>query len=49
MEQIDLVGLIANLGFPIVITFYLLLRLEKKIIELNEAINSLKDEIKNNK
>lgn len=45
MDQIDLVGLIANLGFPISITAYLLLRFEKKIIELSEAINGLKDEI----
>ncbi|GFN33119.1 YvrJ family protein [Paenibacillus xylaniclasticus] len=45
MDHIDLVGLIANLGFPIAITAYLLLRFEKKIIDLSEAINGLKDEL----
>lgn len=45
MDQIDLVGFIDRLGFPIAITFYLLLRFEKKVIELSKAINGLKDEI----
>ncbi|WP_145948504.1 YvrJ family protein [Paenibacillus sp. Y412MC10] len=45
MAEIDLVGVIANLGFPIAITAYLLLRFEKKIIELSEAIISLKNEL----
>lgn len=45
MDQLDFVGLIANLGFPIAIACYLLLRFEKKIIELSQAINGLKDEI----
>ncbi|GIO35587.1 hypothetical protein J41TS12_04480 [Paenibacillus antibioticophila] len=45
MEQTEWMGLIANLGFPIAITTYLLLRFEKKIIDLSEAINGLKDEI----
>lgn len=45
MNEIDLVGVIANLGFPMAITSYLLLRFEKKIIELSEAISSLKEEL----
>lgn len=45
MEQLDWIGLIANFGFPIAITAYLLLRFEKKIIDLCEAINSLKEEL----
>ncbi|OZB92740.1 YvrJ family protein [Paenibacillus sp. XY044] len=45
MNEIDFVGVIANLGFPIAITAYLLLRFEKKIIELSEAIISLKNEL----
>lgn len=42
MNDVDFVGLIANLGFPIAITSYLLLRFEKKIMELSKAINGLK-------
>ncbi|WP_340430232.1 YvrJ family protein [Priestia megaterium] len=30
-----------NFGFPIVVTFYLLLRFEKKIDHLTEAINKI--------
>ncbi|MFE3893377.1 YvrJ family protein [Priestia sp. YIM B13446] len=30
-----------NFGFPIVVTFYLLLRFEKKIDYLTEAINNI--------
>ncbi|MGF7048921.1 hypothetical protein J2T13_003429 [Paenibacillus sp. DS2015] len=46
MNEIDLFGLIANLGFPIAITSYLLVRFERKILELSEAITSLKDELR---
>ncbi|WP_172199589.1 YvrJ family protein [Saccharibacillus qingshengii] len=45
MSQPDLIGLIANLGFPIAITAYLLLRFEKKITDLSRTIGSLKEEI----
>ena len=45
MSSTDFIGLIANLGFPISITAYLLLRFEKKIIDLSQAIISLKEEI----
>ncbi|MBT2281208.1 YvrJ family protein [Priestia megaterium] len=39
MEQ--WLNLIGNFGFPIVVTFYLLLRFEKKIDYLTEAINKI--------
>ncbi|MDP1383272.1 YvrJ family protein [Priestia megaterium] len=39
MEQ--WLNLIGNFGFPIVVTFYLLLRFEKKIDHLIEAINKI--------
>ncbi len=48
MSEVDLATLIANLGFPIVITLYLLIRFEKKISDLSEAINALKNEIQKN-
>ncbi|MDF2013211.1 YvrJ family protein [Priestia megaterium] len=34
-----------NLGFPIVVAFYLLLRFEKKIDHLTEAINRIASNI----
>ncbi|MCP1452197.1 hypothetical protein J3D64_005476 [Priestia megaterium] len=34
-------NLIRNFGFPIVVTLYLLLRFEKKIDHLTEAINKI--------
>ncbi|WP_339998909.1 YvrJ family protein [Priestia aryabhattai] len=34
-------NIIRNFGFPIVVTFYLLLRFEKKIDHLTEAINKI--------
>lgn len=36
-------ALLGNLGFPIVVAGYLLLRFEKKIESLTEAISALKD------
>ncbi|WP_199778637.1 YvrJ family protein [Priestia megaterium] len=38
-------NLIGNLGFPIVVAFYLLLRFEKKIDHLTEAINRIASNI----
>ncbi|MCM3324807.1 YvrJ family protein [Cytobacillus kochii] len=32
---------LSNFGFPIVIAFYLLIRIERKIDELTKAINEL--------
>lgn len=45
MTESDIATFIANLGFPIAITLYLLIRFEKKISDLSDAINGLKNEI----
>ncbi|ABS42171.1 YvrJ family protein [Clostridium botulinum] len=37
----QLVMLISNVGFPIAVSLYLLLRIEKKLEELTKALNSL--------
>ena len=42
----DLVGLVANLGFPIAISIYLLVRLENRMEALAECITELGDAIK---
>ena len=39
MEQV--LGMIANLGFPIVISVYLLVRIENRMENLTESIQSL--------
>ncbi|MBS6610354.1 MULTISPECIES: YvrJ family protein [Peptoniphilus] len=39
----ELISTISNIGFPIAISCYLLVRLEKKMEELNEAIVELKN------
>ena len=41
MENLDLISLIGNTGFPIAITAYLLIRLEKQLISLSTSINTL--------
>lgn len=41
MEHIDLISLIVNTGFPIAITAYLLIRLEKQLTSLSNSINTL--------
>lgn len=38
---------IANLGFPIVISIYLLVRIEGKLNQLTESINELSRSIEN--
>jgi hypothetical protein len=44
MEQIQLwANLLGNFGFPIVMTGYLMLRFEKRIEILTEAISDLKN------
>lgn len=48
MMEGDIATFIANLGFPIATTLYLLIRFEKKISDLSEAINALKNEIQKN-
>ncbi|NPV27908.1 MAG: YvrJ family protein [Firmicutes bacterium] len=37
----ELVGQVANVGFPIVISIYLLVRIEKKLDDLTVAITQL--------
>lgn len=39
MEQV--LGMIANMGFPIVISVYLLVRIENRMESLSESIQSL--------
>ncbi|GFZ30393.1 hypothetical protein CSC2_09190 [Clostridium zeae] len=41
MEVTDLVNVIANMGFPVAISAYLLIRLEKQIVGLTASINKL--------
>ena len=41
MEHLDLISLIGNPGFPIAITAYLLIRLEKQLTSLSNSINIL--------
>lgn len=41
MEFNELFNLIANVGFPVAISTYLLIRLEKQIMSLTYSINKL--------
>ncbi|MEG0772676.1 YvrJ family protein [Clostridium sp.] len=41
MEVNEIVNLIGNVGFPVAITAYLLMRLEKNIAGLTSSINKL--------
>ena len=41
MEINELLNLIANIGFPVAISAYLLVRLEKQIMNLTYSINKL--------
>lgn len=41
----QLINIIGNLGFPIAVSMYLLIRLEGRIDELIKACESLKDDI----
>ena len=41
MEINELVNLITNVGFPVVVSAYLLTRLEKQIFNLSSSINKL--------
>ncbi|GKX65316.1 YvrJ family protein [Inconstantimicrobium mannanitabidum] len=41
MNGNDLANLIANVGFPVAISAYLLMRLEKQIVGLTASINKL--------
>ena len=46
MDINQIITMMGNFGFPVVIAVYLLLRFEKKIEELTEKINDIK-KIKN--
>lgn len=41
MDINELVSLIGNVGFPVAISAYLLIRLEKQLASLSAAINKL--------
>lgn len=41
MEINDLITLVGNMGFPVAISAYLLIRLEKQLINLTSSINLL--------
>lgn len=41
MEINELISLIGNLGFPVAISAYLLIRLEKNLTSLTASINKL--------
>ncbi len=43
MEQV--LGLVANLGFPIVVSVYLLVRIENRLESLTESIHQLAEVI----
>ncbi|MDI9215570.1 MULTISPECIES: YvrJ family protein [Clostridium] len=43
MDIDNISNLIKNIGFPIVVTFYLLLRVEKQLTTLSNTILSLND------
>ena len=45
MEQ--WISLVGNVGFPIVVAFYLLIRFERKIDNLTDAINKMSDIMEN--
>ncbi|MCR8747167.1 YvrJ family protein [Romboutsia lituseburensis] len=44
--ELDLMQLVANLGFPDIVTMYLLVRTEEKLDGLSSSINSLSSNIK---
>ncbi len=41
----ELLNLIGNVGFPIAVTAYLLIRIEDKLSELSGAINELREAV----
>ncbi|MEF9992465.1 MAG: YvrJ family protein [Romboutsia sp.] len=43
--ELDLMSLMANLGFPAIVTMYLLVRIEGKLDVLSSSINSLSSHI----
>lgn len=45
--EVDFFQMIANMGFPAIITMYLLIRIEGKLENLSSSINSLSANINN--
>ncbi|MGG2466350.1 YvrJ family protein [Paraclostridium bifermentans] len=43
--ELDLMALVSNLGFPAIVTMYLLIRIEGKLENLSTSINSLSNNI----
>ncbi|MBN7574912.1 MULTISPECIES: YvrJ family protein [Clostridium] len=41
MEVNELINIIVNNGFPVAVSAYLLIRLEKQIVSLSSSINKL--------
>lgn len=46
MDIPQIVGILGNFGFPVLIAIYLLIRFEKRIEGLTEAINQLQQFMK---
>lgn len=46
MDQTGWIQMISSVGFPIVVASYLLLRMERVITELRDAIRSLVTEVR---
>lgn len=49
MDNLNIVQLIGNVGFPIAITIYLLYRFEKRLEKLEDAIVNLATVVQKNK
>ena len=45
LMELDLMQLVSNLGFPAIVTMYLLIRIEGKLENLSTSINSLSSNI----
>ncbi|GED17952.1 YvrJ family protein [Aneurinibacillus migulanus] len=46
LDPSEWINLIRNVGFPIVVTFYLLLRLEKGFQQLSEEVQNMMNEMR---
>ena len=45
LMELDLMQLVSNLGFPAIVTMYLLIRIEGRLENLSTSINSLSSNI----
>lgn len=43
----EMINILSNVGFPIAIALYLLIRFENKLTQLNDSINNLSNIIQN--